>query len=91
MIKIFPIDELNNNQKDDVKAIFFETAAKKNFKDAIEKEKFCYRYFGYYLKGHADLFFVALEGEQAIGYICGVLDSYMEHELYELIPHYALF
>lgn len=83
--------ELSQQQIEAVNAIFFETSAIKEFKSEEAKEHFHYKYLGFYQQHSPSNFFALFQDELLMGYICGVLDSSDQSELFELHPYYNLF
>ncbi|MDB2447332.1 GNAT family N-acetyltransferase [bacterium] len=80
--------------------IFFESSAKKTFKDQAERDSFKYKYLGYYLEHHPELFLVCYDENQwkaagpsneLLGYICGSPDTLKDTELVELNPYLEIF
>lgn len=75
--------------KTPVDEIFFESSAKKDFKNEEEREAFRYKYLGFYLEKYPDLALVA-QGETVLGYTVGALDS-KDQALQRIQPHLNLF
>lgn len=75
--------------KPQVDEIFFESSAKKDFKNEEEKEAFRYKYLGFYLEKYPDLALMAGE-ERILGYTVGALDS-KDQGLQRIQPHLNLF
>ncbi len=91
MISFQKIEDCSKEQKQQVEEIFFESSAKKSFKDEEEKKNFHYNYLGYYLVHHPELCLVAIKEDQVMAYIVGSLDSNKDEELIQKLPHYGLF
>lgn len=85
------IKKFETKYLDELYDIFFDSSSKKIFNSEIEKKQFSYKYLDYYYVNHADNFFVMVENEKVLGYICGALDSRRCHELYQLLPHFKIF
>jgi ribosomal protein S18 acetylase RimI-like enzyme len=72
-----------------LREIFFESSARKNFNDDAEREIFYQKYLGSYLMLAPDLTFVCWESK-LLGYITGILDSDAT-EISSLQPHLTTF
>lgn len=75
----------------EVVEIFFESSGISQFKDQKHQDDFRYKYLDYYLKKFPELFFVMVENQKILGYVCGAYISSECEELYEKISHYQLF
>lgn len=73
----------------EIREIFFESSAKKDFKDEFEKEFFFEKYLGFYLRRFPRFAFVAFE-HKVLGYVVGAPYS-LDEELLELQPHMNTF
>ncbi len=73
-----------------IKEIFFETSSKKEFKDDEEREKFFWKYVGFYLQHYPQYAFVALDQNQVLGYVVAMPESDNE-ALFKIQPHMPLF
>lgn len=73
----------------DVRAIFFETSTKKDFKDEEEKENFFYKYLGFYLEHFPHLAWVAWD-QKVLGYVVAAPVSETE-DLEKIQPHLKAF
>lgn len=82
---------INEQYYQQVIDIFFESSGIKRFKSDQHKKEFLYKYLGYYFMNYPEYFFVMLKGNKVQGYICGVLDSSLCKELYDIVPHYSIF
>lgn len=71
--------------------IFFESSGITTFKSPKHKSDFCYKYLAYYYNYHPKLFFIMLDGEDVLGYVCGVLNSNQCEELFHKVSHYKIF
>jgi GNAT superfamily N-acetyltransferase len=81
--------ELTEAQLQQLREIFFESSARKDFKDAAEREAFWHKYVGFYLANFPQYVLLAQEGEKVLGYVLGM--PFSKHpELYEIQPHMAL-
>lgn len=75
-----------------VEKIFFESSSKKTFSSPEEREAFRFKYLDWYAKHHPECFFIAIEDNtDALGYICGVVDTRTPEDLTLLHPWFALF
>lgn len=72
-----------------VREIFFESSARKEFKDEAEKEAFFEKYLGFYLRTYPELAWVAI-GEKVLGYLVAAPQS-LDPELLSLQPHMKTF
>lgn len=62
----------NPSPKDlaELREIYFETSARKDFRDESEREKFFQKYLGHYLENYPDYFWVA-KTDRILGYMAG--------------------
>lgn len=93
-MKIRKVNELTNQQLSETIKIFFQTSSVQEFKTTDDKELFLYRYFGFYQENYPDLFFVALHDKSediALGYICGMENSFNDESLIKLQPQLEFF
>jgi len=90
-VVIKQIELCSRQELDALYDIFFESSAKKTFKDEADKKKFRYIYFDYYLKNHPEICLAAMKDGKVLGYIIGSLDSITDQELFDKLPHYCLF
>jgi ribosomal protein S18 acetylase RimI-like enzyme len=90
---IFKFSELSvldqNIVAQEIGDIFFETSTKKTFATAEEKEKFHYKYVGYYLEHYPELIWIARR-DRTLGYILGSPQS-TQPELLKIQPHLEKF
>jgi GNAT superfamily N-acetyltransferase len=77
------------NDYPSVREIFWETSAKKDFKDQAEKDNFQKKYLDFYLDHSEFIGFVFEEEGEVQGYIIGL--KYFALELYTLHPIYKNF
>lgn len=73
-----------------IDAIFFEASSKKEFKDQAERAAFNWKYLGFYLAHYPEYAWIALNGEQVLGYIVGMPFT-QDPSLYQIQPHLAPF
>ncbi len=85
------IEKFDKKYTNQVVDIFFETSVKKTFLTTKEKEGFLYRYLKYYFENYPNWFFLALENNDVLGYICCCPDSQADKDLPKLVEHYDLF
>lgn len=74
-IKVLSANETDHFPLDQVAQIFFEASSVKEFSNIDEREKFFHRWCGQYLEKYPEGFFIALEGDQVLGYSCSHPDS----------------
>ena len=70
---------------DQVHEIYFESSARKEFKDQKDKDSFAYKYLGYYLERHPEYCWIALD-ERVLGYIVASPQT-SDPKLLALQPH----
>lgn len=73
-----------------VESIFFETSSKKEFKDAKECLDFKWKYLGFYLAHYPEYAWIAIKGDQVLGYVLGMPWS-KDPSLYAIQPHLKAF
>lgn len=73
----------------EMKEIFFESSSKKSFRDEEEKEKFFYKYLGFYLENYRDFAYVAVDS-RVLGYVVASPVSSGEN-LEKIQPHLKVF
>lgn len=73
-----------------VAEIFFESSARKTFKDQEDRDRFFEKYVGVYLRRWPSLCWAAVEDGKVLGYIVGSPTS-NDGELASLQPHLHLF
>lgn len=76
-------------QKHQLREIFFESSARKEFKDEAEREAFFQKYAGIYISLYSDLIFVANQGK-VLGYCLGTSNS-LDAVILDLQPHVRIF
>lgn len=69
-----------------VEDIFFETSSKKEFKDNKERDEFKWKYLGFYLAHYPEYAWIALNGDEVLGYVLGMPWS-KDPSLYAIQPH----
>jgi GNAT superfamily N-acetyltransferase len=84
-------DIKNENIKEQIIEIFLESSTVKAFSSQEAMDNFIYKYLGYYMDKYPSWILVALNGNNVLGYICGLPDSKLQQELYEKLDHYELF
>lgn len=85
---------LNNPELDEVdlkelREIYFESSARKDFKDDSEKEAFFWKYLGFYLEHYPEFVWIA-KGSRILGYVVGSPLS-DDSALYSIQPHLETF
>ena len=65
----------NTYEIEKIAKIFFNTSEVKQFKSSQDKKEFFYKYLGHYIECYENLFYVAVEGTDILGYVCGCPDS----------------
>jgi len=73
----------------EVREIFFETSAIKEFKDHPSKEAFFYKYLGYYLEHYPQLAFVVVD-KNVLGYVVAASETLLK-DLVLIQPHLEVF
>ena len=73
----------------EVREIFFETSAIKEFKDSSSKEAFFYKYLGYYLEHYPQLAFVVVD-KNVLGYVVAASETLLK-DLVLIQPHLEVF
>lgn len=81
--------ELTLDQMAELKEIFFESSAKKEFKDQKEKDDFFWKYLGFYLVNFPDYVWIARLG-RILGYVVGAPIT-NDPQIYEIQPHLKSF
>ncbi len=79
------------NFESEIREIFFESSSRTIFENEQEKESFFHKYLGFYLENYPEHVYLALENENLLGYLCGVVDSSKEEKLNHLLSHYQIF
>ncbi len=74
----------------EVRQIFFETSARKEFKSEDEREQFFGKYVGYYCRHFPEFCLVAVAQSKVLGYLVAA-PSTNDQELWGLQPHLAVF
>ncbi len=86
---IFNPSQISEKDLKELREIYFESSARKEFKDESEKEAFYWKYLGFYLEHFPEFVWIA-KGERVLGYIVGAPDT--EHpELLRIQPHLEIF
>ena len=73
----------------ELKEIYFESSARKSFKDEADKEAFFQKYLGYYLTHYPEYVWVA-KSDRILGYMVGAPET-RNAELYRIQPHLGTF
>ncbi len=73
----------------ELREIYFETSAKKDFRNEQEREAFFRKYLGHYLEHYAEYFWIA-KSDRILGYMAGSPVTRNE-AFYELQPHLRTF
>ncbi len=92
-MEILGLTQYTGNKNDllkQVKEIFFEASIRKNFESDEEKEQFFDRWCGVYWNHYPEHFYLALEGDQLLGYLSGCADSLKALEVLNM-PGYKEF
>lgn len=89
-MKIQLVDLSNKNQLIAIDKIFFNTSSKKVFKSISEKEKFKYKYMGYYLKNYSEYFYVATLNEKVVGYLCCCPNTLQDDYFFNISGYYNI-
>lgn len=70
------IDKSNREQIQSIREIFFQTTARKSFKDDLERENFFHIWTDYYLmKEHPGKTLIAVSDDEIVGYLSYCTDS----------------
>ena len=81
--------KLSEKDLQELREIYFESSAKKDFKDEKEKENFYWKYLGFYLEHFPEYVWIA-KGERILGYVVGAPRSDLP-ELLKIQPHLEIF
>lgn len=81
--------ELSEKDLKELREIYFESSARKEFKDEAEKENFFWKYLGFYLEHYPEHVWIA-KGERILGYVVGSPVS-SDPALYKIQPHLEIF
>jgi ribosomal protein S18 acetylase RimI-like enzyme len=73
----------------EIEEIFFESSARKSFSNEEERERFQWRYLGFYLTHFAECVWIA-KNERVLGYCLG-MPTTQGPELYKLQAHLEMF
>ena len=76
---------------DQLQNIFFQTSSKNEFKTSQEKEQFYQNYLGHYVSNYPQTIYLALEGEQVLGYLVICPDTAADLKLMASNPHLRQF
>jgi ribosomal protein S18 acetylase RimI-like enzyme len=76
--------------KQQLSEIFFESSSKKDFLNQEDKDKFFWKYMGFYLTHYPEFTFIAHADFKVLGYILGMPFSH-DPSLYEIQPHMKTF
>ena len=91
-MKIVQLDQTNFNKYElQIKEIFFESSAKKEFSTDEEKERFYQKWTSFYFENIEAITLVALDAEKVLGYLMGHPDSKNCTKLYTQNSNYELF
>lgn len=85
------IKVLEESHYSQVVDIFYESSPRKNFESIEEKKLFQHKYLDYYKISYPEYFYIALNSEKVLGYICGSPDSRRDEELKQVVSHYKIF
>lgn len=78
--------------KKDIERLFFNTSAKKEFKNEKEKAEFLFKYLRIYQEYEGGIFLAALDQNQNLcGYVCGSEKTMHFFDYMTLHPYYSLF
>lgn len=86
-IEILPLDSSINLSS--VEEIFFSTASVQTFANETQRERFKYKYFGFYVEKYPELVLVARNQEKVLGYCLGSFETNESFYLYQ--PHLEIF
>lgn len=86
---IFHAPQLSEKDQRELREIYFETSAKKDFKDAAEKEAFFYKYLGFYLENYPDYVWIA-KSSHILGYVVGMPHT-EDPRAHQIQPHLKIF
>lgn len=86
---ILHMPQLSPRDQRELKEIFFETSAKKDFRDGAEKEAFYQKYLGFYLTHYPQWVWIA-KGSRVLGYVVGMPNT-SDPKLHQLQPHLQTF
>jgi ribosomal protein S18 acetylase RimI-like enzyme len=64
------IDLDNNKYLESIETIFFNTSSKTDFASDFEKKQFKKKYLDYYLENYTEYFYVSIDNDVVIGYLC---------------------
>lgn len=81
----------NSDYYKQIQDIFWETSARSDFENEVEKAEFEKRYLGIYLKDYSDLVFVAVNEERVLGYILGSPSTSDGKDILLANPHLEVF
>jgi ribosomal protein S18 acetylase RimI-like enzyme len=81
--------QLSEKEERELREIFFETSAKKDFKDHAEKEAFFHKYLGFYLENYPAYVWVA-KGSRILGYVVGMPNT-DDPRVHQIQPHLKIF
>ncbi len=84
---IIPYEQIKNDPLilEQIRAIFFESSTKKEFKDAADREAFYDKYLGFYLNHYPELAWVAAD-DKVLGYVVAASSSEGD-DLMSIQPH----
>ncbi|HLW57840.1 MAG TPA: GNAT family N-acetyltransferase [Bacteriovoracaceae bacterium] len=86
-IEILPLNPSLNLSS--IEEIFFITASVQTFVDETERERFKYKYLGFYLEKYPELVLVARDQEKILGYCLGSPET--NESFYPWQPHLEIF
>lgn len=89
-LKNFSLIGKDDSIKAELREIFFESSTKKDFASSEEKEKFFWKYMGFYLAHYPEFVWIGHKDFKVLGYILGMPFSH-DPSLYEIQPHMKAF
>lgn len=89
-LKDFSLIGRDSEIKAGLREIFFESSTKKEFSSEEEKEKFFWKYMGFYLANYPEFVWIAHQDFKVLGYILGMPFS-QDPSLYDIQPHMRTF
>lgn len=86
---IFNNPQLSEQDLVELREIYFESSAKKEFKDDEEKKAFYWKYLGFYLTHFPEYVWIA-KSHRVLGYVVGMPHS-QDEEILKIQPHLKIF
>ncbi len=80
-LQILSANEVEKENLQICKEIFFENTTVKNFKNSDDKEKFYYKYLGYYLDQYLAYSKLAFWNRELVGYLIGMPETLVDEKL----------